>query len=86
MLASAAFGFVSVLLSPLWPRTIFPFLLNSIGTAVLVVWVLIAASHLRLHGRQQRTDGPEASSAGSQRTGHPDIPQGRVVIDFGSSG
>ena len=50
VLASAAFGFVSVVLSLLWPRTVFPFLLNSIGAAILVVWALIAASHLRLHG------------------------------------
>ncbi|MFF2081582.1 amino acid permease [Kitasatospora sp. NPDC058162] len=59
VLASAAFGFASVVLSLLWPRTVFPFLLNSIGTAILVVWILIAASHLRLHGRRQRTDGPD---------------------------
>ncbi|MFJ2937552.1 amino acid permease [Streptomyces sp. NPDC087219] len=50
VLASAAFGFVSVVLSLLWPRTVFPFLLNSIGAAILLVWALIAASHLRLHG------------------------------------
>ncbi|MFF4815497.1 amino acid permease [Kitasatospora sp. NPDC001309] len=60
VLASAAFGFGSVVLSLLWPRTVFPFLLNSIGTAILVVWILIAASYLRLHGRRRRrTDGPE---------------------------
>ncbi|MFF7993360.1 amino acid permease [Kitasatospora xanthocidica] len=58
VLASAAFGFASVVLSLLWPRTVFPFLLNSIGTAILVVWILIAASHLRLHGGRQRADGP----------------------------
>ncbi|MEX0172464.1 amino acid permease [Streptomyces sp. LMG1-1-1.1] len=50
VLASAAFGFVSVVLSLLWPQTVFPFLLNSIGAAILLVWALIAASHLRLHG------------------------------------
>ncbi|MGW6389589.1 amino acid permease [Streptomyces sp. NPDC055103] len=54
VLASAAFGFVSVVLSLLWPRTVFPFLLNSIGAAILVVWALIAASHLRLHGPSGR--------------------------------
>lgn len=54
VLASAAFGFVSVILSLLWPRTVFPFLLNSIGAAILVVWALIAASHLRLHGTSAR--------------------------------
>ncbi|MGW8764248.1 amino acid permease [Streptomyces sp. NPDC055815] len=54
VLASAAFGFVSVVLSLLWPRTVFPFLLNSIGAAILLVWALIAASHLRLHGPSVR--------------------------------
>ncbi|MFH9723107.1 amino acid permease [Streptomyces sp. NPDC017254] len=54
VLASAAFGFVSVVLSLLWPRTVFPFLLNSIGAAILLVWALIAASHLRLHGPSWR--------------------------------
>ncbi|WP_052499232.1 amino acid permease [Streptomyces vietnamensis] len=54
VLASAAFGFVSVVLSLLWPRTVFPFLLDSIGAAILLVWALIAASHLRLHGPSVR--------------------------------
>ncbi|MEU9045198.1 MULTISPECIES: amino acid permease [unclassified Kitasatospora] len=69
VLASAAFGFASVVLSLLWPRTVFPFLLNSIGTAILVVWILIAASHLRLHGRQQRTDGPQQEHWPEQERG-----------------
>ncbi|MGW3398269.1 amino acid permease [Streptomyces hydrogenans] len=50
VLASAAFGFGSVVLGLLWPRTVFPFLLNSIGAAILIVWALIAGSHLRLRG------------------------------------
>ncbi|KOG21256.1 MULTISPECIES: amino acid permease [Streptomyces] len=54
VLASAAFGFASVVLSLLWPRTVFPFLLNSIGAAILLVWALIAASHLRLRGPSVR--------------------------------
>ncbi|WP_425555880.1 amino acid permease, partial [Kitasatospora nipponensis] len=57
VLASAAFGFASVALSLLWPRTVFPFLLNSIGTAILVVWVLIAASQLRLRRRLEQDCG-----------------------------
>ncbi|MEU9078464.1 amino acid permease [Kitasatospora sp. NPDC048538] len=68
VLASAAFGFASVVLSLLWPRTVFPFLLNSIGTAILVVWILIAASHLRLHGRRRRPGGPE-QERGPERGG-----------------
>ncbi|MFJ8623639.1 amino acid permease [Kitasatospora sp. NPDC093550] len=69
VLASAAFGFASVVLSLLWPRTVFPFLLNSIGTAILVVWILIAASHLRLHGRRRNADGPEQEHGPEQERG-----------------
>ncbi|MFD5464626.1 amino acid permease [Kitasatospora sp. NPDC127059] len=61
VLASAAFGFASVVLSLLWPQTVFPFLLNSIGTAILVVWILIAASHLRLHGHGRGRGGPRTA-------------------------
>lgn len=64
VLASAAFGFVSVVLSMVWPRTVFPFLLNSIGAAILLVWALIAASHLRLHGPSARAAVALASIGG----------------------
>ncbi|MFF8375363.1 amino acid permease [Streptomyces sp. NPDC015661] len=64
VLASAAFGFVSVVLSMVWPRTVFPFLLNSIGAAILLVWALIAASHLRLHGPSVRAAVALASIGG----------------------
>ncbi|MBO1331379.1 amino acid permease [Streptomyces sp. VRA16 Mangrove soil] len=64
VLASAAFGFGSVVLSLVWPATVFPFLLNSIGAAILVVWALIAASHLRLHGASVRAVTVLASIGG----------------------
>ncbi|MEU6625329.1 amino acid permease [Streptomyces litmocidini] len=64
VLASAAFGFVSVVLSMVWPRTVFPFLLHSIGAAILLVWALIAASHLRLRGPSVRAAAALAGIGG----------------------
>ncbi|MFE1786071.1 amino acid permease [Streptomyces sp. NPDC059506] len=48
VIASVAFGFVSVGLNLLWPDTVFLYLLNAVGAVLLVVWSLIAASQLRL--------------------------------------
>ncbi|MFF8553036.1 amino acid permease [Streptomyces sp. NPDC015501] len=61
VLASVAFGFVSVLLNLLWPDTVFLYLLNSVGAVLLFVWALIAASQLRLRARLER-EAPEALS------------------------
>lgn len=47
VLASSAFGFVAVVLSFVWPDTVFAWLLNMVGAAVLVVWGFIAVSQLR---------------------------------------
>ncbi len=51
VLASVAFGFVSVLLNLEWPHSVFLYLLNSVGAVLLVVWGLVAASQLRLRRR-----------------------------------
>ncbi|MFI7290336.1 amino acid permease [Streptomyces anulatus] len=59
VLASVAFGFVSVLLNLLWPDTVFLYMLNSVGAVLLFVWALIAASQLRLRGRLEQ-EAPEA--------------------------
>ncbi|NBE53424.1 amino acid permease [Streptomyces boluensis] len=48
VLASVAFGFVSVLLNLEWPDSVFKYLLNSVGAVLLFVWALIAVSQLRL--------------------------------------
>ncbi|MGZ3144036.1 amino acid permease [Lentzea chajnantorensis] len=48
VLASVAFGFVSVGLNYLWPDTVFLLLLNAVGSALLVVWGFIAVSQLRM--------------------------------------
>ncbi|MFC8432507.1 amino acid permease [Streptomyces sp. NPDC057253] len=48
VLVSCLFGFGCVLLSHWRPDDVFPWLLNMIGAVVLVVWTLVAVSHLRL--------------------------------------
>ncbi|MEU6392726.1 amino acid permease [Streptomyces sp. NPDC046939] len=58
VLASVAFGFVSVLLNLEWPDTVFLYMLNSVGAVLLFVWALIAASQLRLR-RRIETEAPE---------------------------
>ncbi|MCD9872334.1 amino acid permease [Streptomyces guryensis] len=54
VLASSVFGFVCVVLSYWRPDDVFPWLLNMIGAVVLVVWILIAVSQLRLRARLNR--------------------------------
>ncbi|MEV5851315.1 amino acid permease [Streptomyces anulatus] len=61
VLASVAFGFVSVLLNLLWPDTVFLYMLNSVGAVLLFVWALIATSQLRLRARLEQ-EAPEALS------------------------
>ncbi|WP_374490501.1 amino acid permease [Streptomyces sp. ICN903] len=54
VVASAAFGFFAVLLSFWWPDTVFAWLLNMVGAAVLVVWGFIAVSQLITRRRLER--------------------------------
>ncbi|MEV5610321.1 amino acid permease [Streptomyces sp. NPDC052225] len=58
VLASVAFGFVSVLLNLKWPDSVFLYMLNSVGAVLLFVWALIAASQLRLRPRIE-AEAPE---------------------------
>ncbi|MFD8570558.1 amino acid permease [Streptomyces sp. NPDC057694] len=58
VLASVAFGFVSVLLNLEWPDSVFLYMLNSVGAVLLFVWALIALSQLRLRRRIER-ESPE---------------------------
>jgi aromatic amino acid permease len=58
VLASSVFGFVCVLLSYWRPDDVFPWLLNMIGAVILVVWIFIAVSQLRLRRRVER-EAPE---------------------------
>ncbi|MFJ5101487.1 amino acid permease [Streptomyces sp. NPDC088554] len=54
VLASVAFGFVSVLLNLKWPDSIFLYMLNAVGAVLLFVWALIAVSQLRLRPQLER--------------------------------
>ncbi|MCX4880806.1 MULTISPECIES: amino acid permease [unclassified Streptomyces] len=54
VLVSCVFGFACVLLSYWRPDDVFPWLLNMIGAVILVVWILIAVSQLRLRARLNR--------------------------------
>lgn len=54
VLTSCVFGFVCVVLSYWRPDDVFPWLLNMIGAVILVVWIFIAVSQLRLRGRLER--------------------------------
>ncbi|MFD7918255.1 amino acid permease [Streptomyces sp. NPDC059740] len=54
VLASSAFGFVAVLLSYWWPDTVFAWLLNMVGAAVLVVWAFVCVSQLLTRRRLER--------------------------------
>ncbi|WP_137989302.1 amino acid permease [Streptomyces vilmorinianum] len=61
VLASVAFGFVSVLLNLKWPDSVFLYMLNAVGAVLLFVWGLIAVSQLRLRRRIER-EAPETLS------------------------
>ncbi|MDF3297545.1 amino acid permease [Streptomyces tropicalis] len=54
VLVSCVVGFVCVLLSYWRPDDVFPWLLNMIGAVILVVWIFIAVSQLRLRRRTER--------------------------------
>ncbi|ARF55341.1 amino acid permease [Streptomyces gilvosporeus] len=58
VLLCSAFGFLAVLFSFLWPTTLFQWLLNMVGAAVLVVWGFIAVAQLRMR-RQLEREAPE---------------------------
>ncbi|MEU6252319.1 amino acid permease [Streptomyces sp. NPDC047043] len=58
VLASSVFGFICVVLSYWRPDDVFPWLLNMIGGVILVVWIFIAVSQLRLRARLNR-EAPE---------------------------
>ncbi|MEU0375376.1 amino acid permease [Streptomyces sp. NPDC006283] len=58
VLASVAFGFVSVLLNLRWPDSVFLYMLNSVGAVLLFVWAFIAVAQLRLR-RRLESQAPE---------------------------
>jgi len=58
ILASTAFGYVTVVMSYLSPDRVFAFLVNSYGTVAIFVYVLIAVAELHLRRRLER-EAPE---------------------------
>ena len=54
ILASTAFGYLTVAMSYLSPDRIFAFLVNSYGTVAIFVYLLIAVAELRLRRRLER--------------------------------
>lgn len=58
VLTSCVLGFVCVVLSYARPDDVFKWLLNMIGAVILVVWIFIAVSQLRLRRRVER-ESPE---------------------------
>jgi len=58
ILASTAFGYLTVIMSYVSPDRIFAFLVNSYGTVAIFVYVLIACAELKLRRRLER-EAPE---------------------------
>jgi aromatic amino acid permease len=58
VLASVAFGFVSVGLNYWAPDRVFTFMLNAVGAMLLVVWAMVAVAQLRLRRRIEQ-EAPE---------------------------
>ncbi|NMD61571.1 UNVERIFIED_ORG: aromatic amino acid:proton symporter (AAT family) [Nocardia globerula] len=56
VLLSVFFGFVSVMLNWLLPDDLLGILLNAVGAALLVIWIFIVISHLRLR-KQLEAEG-----------------------------
>nr|WP_260463551.1 amino acid permease [Streptomyces sp. TRM72054] len=54
VLASCGFGFITVLLSYWWPQTVFQWLLNMVGAAILVVWGFTAVAQLHMRRLLER--------------------------------
>jgi len=54
ILASTAFGYVTVVMSYVSPDRVFAFLVNSYGTVAIFVYLLIAVAELRLRRRLER--------------------------------
>ena len=61
VVASCGFGFAAVLAGVLWPDTVFTWLMNTTGVAILVVWFFICVVQLRMRRRLER-EAPELLS------------------------
>lgn len=55
VLASVAFGFVTVFLNYVAPDRVLPLLLNAVGSTILVLWTYVTVSQIRLRRKAQRS-------------------------------
>lgn len=55
ILLGSAFGYAAVIASIISPQLVFAFLLNSSGATMLIVYLAIAASHIRMRNAMQKT-------------------------------
>ncbi|TWS24471.1 amino acid permease [Tsukamurella sputi] len=60
VLASVAFGFLTVVLNYLVPDKVLPLLLNVVGSTILVLWTFVAVSQIRLRNRARREGTEDA--------------------------
>ncbi|GAA3487491.1 amino acid permease [Streptomyces cremeus] len=58
VVASCGFGFFAVFAGIWWPDTVFTWLMNTTGVAILVGWVFICVTQLRMRRRLER-ESPE---------------------------
>ncbi|MFI6443508.1 amino acid permease [Kitasatospora sp. NPDC050543] len=58
VLASCGFGFGAVLAGKFWPDTVFTWLMNTTGVAILVVWFFICVVQLKMRRKLER-EAPE---------------------------
>ncbi|WP_049793900.1 amino acid permease [Hoyosella subflava] len=54
VLASVAFGFVTVFLNYVAPDKVLPLLLNAVGSTILVLWTYVTVSQIRLRRKAER--------------------------------
>nr|WP_237741673.1 amino acid permease [Tsukamurella sp. 1534] len=60
VLASVAFGFLTVVLNHLAPDKVLPLLLNVVGSTILVLWTFVGVSQIRLRNRARREGTEDA--------------------------
>ncbi|WP_285100449.1 amino acid permease [Promicromonospora sp. MEB111] len=71
VLVSAFFGVVAVLLNYLLPESLLGVLLNAVGSALLVVWLLVVVSQLRLRPRLEAAAAERGGTLRLRAWGYP---------------
>ncbi|KQV05435.1 MULTISPECIES: amino acid permease [unclassified Kitasatospora] len=80
VLVSCAFGFGAVLAGKVWPDTVFTWLMNTTGVAILVVWIFICVAQLRMRRRLER-ESPELLTV--RMWGYPYLTWAALVANVG---